>query len=286
VLGRHVDQLQFLDVLLGDRPALAPEQTFYQRLLAGDPIEIADQAEACLQSKSLLEYCDDVALKGLVLAQKDVKDGLVDEAAQACIARTMANVLDDLAEQPDAEPSEPAAGPVADEAEDGASNPKEPPIPATLQPHELAPGWDGPAPVLCAAGTNELDEAAAAVLAQLLRRHGIGARVVSWKEGQFLPVERNELRAARLICLSLLDPSATNAARYLAKRVRRQTSDAIILVGLWSARPDRANGNAAKAMDADRIATSFTQALAAIMEAARKHPTSKKADGETGRAAE
>jgi predicted PurR-regulated permease PerM len=279
VLGRHVDQLQFLDVLLGDRPALAPEQTFYQRLLAGDPIEIADQAEACLQSKSLLEYCDDVALKGLVLAQKDVKDGLVDAAAQTCIARTMDNVLEDLAEQPETEPPEPTAGAVADETEDGPAKSEEAPIPLALQPDELAPGWDGEAPVLCVAGTNGLDEAAAAVLAQLLRRRGIGARVVSWKEGQLLPVERKELRAARLICLSLLDPSATNAARYLAKRVRRQTADAIILVGLWSARPERANGGAAKAIGADRIATSFKQALAAIVEAARKRPTTTKKVG-------
>jgi predicted PurR-regulated permease PerM len=44
VLGRHVDHLQFLDVLLGDRPALAPEESFYQRMLADDPDEAAHQA--------------------------------------------------------------------------------------------------------------------------------------------------------------------------------------------------------------------------------------------------
>ena len=284
VLGRHVDQLQFLDVLLGDRPALAPEQTFYQRLLAGDPIEIADQAEASLQSKSLLEYYDDVALKGLVLAQKDVKDGLLDAAGQAGIIHTIGHVIEDLDEHPDAPPPEPAAVPVADEEEEGGPKSKESPVPPVLQPDELARGWDREAPVLCVAGTNELDEAAAAILAQLLRKRGIGARVISWKEGQLLPIERNELRAARLICLSLLDPSATNAARYLAKRVRRQT-DAIILIGLWSARPDRANGGAAKGLGADRIATSFKQALAEIVDAARKRPQTK-AGSETEHAAE
>ncbi len=35
VLGRHVDRLGFLEVLLGDRPALTPIENFYQRLLAG-----------------------------------------------------------------------------------------------------------------------------------------------------------------------------------------------------------------------------------------------------------
>jgi hypothetical protein len=31
VLGRHVDKLEFLDVLFGDRPALTPVENFYQR---------------------------------------------------------------------------------------------------------------------------------------------------------------------------------------------------------------------------------------------------------------
>ena len=39
VLGRHVPQLRFLDVLLGNEPPLTPEETFYQRMLANDPEE-------------------------------------------------------------------------------------------------------------------------------------------------------------------------------------------------------------------------------------------------------
>ena len=39
VLGRHVERLEFLDVILGDRPALTPVESFYQRMLAGDPDE-------------------------------------------------------------------------------------------------------------------------------------------------------------------------------------------------------------------------------------------------------
>src|SRR6266403_2460995 len=31
VLGRHVERLEFLDVILGDQPALTPEQSFFQR---------------------------------------------------------------------------------------------------------------------------------------------------------------------------------------------------------------------------------------------------------------
>ena len=36
VLGRHVPQMEFLHVLLGDEPVLSPDTHFYQRMLASD----------------------------------------------------------------------------------------------------------------------------------------------------------------------------------------------------------------------------------------------------------
>ena len=65
VLGRHVEHLEFLDVLLGDRAALTPVENFYQRILAGDPDEARDHAEVLLKERPLIAYYDDVALKGL-----------------------------------------------------------------------------------------------------------------------------------------------------------------------------------------------------------------------------
>ena len=54
VLGRHIEALEFIEVLLGDEPALEPEERFYQRLLAGDATEAADQAEKQLKEQSAL----------------------------------------------------------------------------------------------------------------------------------------------------------------------------------------------------------------------------------------
>src|SRR3984893_3455932 len=69
VLGRHVERLEFLDVMFGDRPALSPPEIFYQRMLAGDPTEAAEKAEQFLKERSLASYYDEVALKGLQLGQ-------------------------------------------------------------------------------------------------------------------------------------------------------------------------------------------------------------------------
>jgi hypothetical protein len=49
VLGRHVEQFEFLNVLLGDRPALTKIESFYQRALAGDLDEVQEQAEELLK---------------------------------------------------------------------------------------------------------------------------------------------------------------------------------------------------------------------------------------------
>src|ERR1700742_162420 len=68
VVGRHVDRLQFLDIMLGDQPALTPSQLIYQRLLAGDPVEAAEQARAYLKTAPLEDYYDSVLTDGLGLA--------------------------------------------------------------------------------------------------------------------------------------------------------------------------------------------------------------------------
>jgi predicted PurR-regulated permease PerM/methylmalonyl-CoA mutase cobalamin-binding subunit len=244
VLGRHVEQLQFLDVLLGDTPALAPEQTFYQRLLAADPIEIADQADACLETKSLIEYYDDVALKGLSLAQKDVSNGLLDAEACERIVQVMTEVIDDLNEHP------------------GQGESK-----LTAAAEELKLGWNSGTPVLCMAGVNALDGAAASVLAQMLQKHGIATRTVPWKERGPFPVDAADMRDAHLICLSFLDPSAENAARFLVRRLRRRGAKPEILVVLWG-RADTANGHLVRSIGADRVAGSLRQAIAAVHAAA------------------
>ncbi len=78
VLGRHVEHLQFLEVLLGDQPTLAPEESFYQRILADDLDEASHLAEEFLKENSLSAYYDQIAIRGLALAQLDVNRGMID----------------------------------------------------------------------------------------------------------------------------------------------------------------------------------------------------------------
>ena len=61
VLARHVERLRFIDVMLGDEPALTPQQGAYQRMLTGDPIEAIEQARSFLKGgrskTTMTRYC-------------------------------------------------------------------------------------------------------------------------------------------------------------------------------------------------------------------------------------
>lgn len=280
VLGRHVRQLQFLDVLLGDRPALAPEQTFYQRLLAGDPIEIVDQAEACLETRPLVDYYDSVAVKGLTLAHSDLRNGLLAEDAQARILKTVGDVIDDLTEHLEA-----AAQTPSDEAHSTAT-PHSADIQRAdlpkLRPPDLKPEWAvGRPPVLCVAVTSVLDEAAAAMLAQILQTRGIRAHVSPWAGLAGAQLRQLDLRDVKLICLSTLDSAADNTTRHLVRRLRRLAPDVTIIAGFWAAAPAPALPKPATGPGPDLLVTSLRDAVDQILKAARHE-----SPAEPGKAAE
>jgi hypothetical protein len=112
VLGRHVPQLQFLDVLLGNRPVLTLAESFYQRMLAGDPSEVTEQAEVYLKARPLSAYYDEVVIPGLALAQSDVKRGTLDSAQRSQIQLAMEEVIEDLSEYEDVLPPTEKAKPI------------------------------------------------------------------------------------------------------------------------------------------------------------------------------
>src|SRR5450432_1828026 len=119
VLGRHVESLNFIKLLLGDKPALSPVQSFYQRILASDPDEVAFQAEILLKDLTLLDYYEQVALPGLALAQVDVVRGVMDRGRQAEICESVESVVADLSDHVDAEPE--TLAPIAISAPEPAS---------------------------------------------------------------------------------------------------------------------------------------------------------------------
>lgn len=260
VLGRHVDRLAFLDVMFGDRPALSPPEIFYQRMLAGDPTEAAEKAEEFLKERSLSTYYDDVALKGLQLAQSDLDRDALDLHRLMKIRDTVLEFVNDLSDQPDREPTgeqstRDTEAEAAVEAVDG--DPAHADL-TVLGRTNLAPEWQGEHPVLCIAGRTPLDEAAAIMLAQLCTVHGLAARVEGPDALATTNIFRLETTGVALVCFSYLN--ATNAAhiRYAVRQIRRKLPRAIIMVGCWTLGDDAVRLDTLReGTKADLLCTSF-----------------------------
>ena len=238
VMGRHVDRLEFLDVMLGDRPALTPVENFYQRMLADDPDEAEHQAEQMLKDRSLTAYYDEVALKGLQLAASDALRGVLSDDKVHLIRDNVMALITDLSTHEDTDPhpdDKAAAEATATLAERAVPKPTAPQS-AAPQGDGLAPEWRGPTPVLCLAGRGPLDEAAAAMLAQVLGKHGLAGRVAAHTEASRSNIGSLDTTGIAMVCISYLEISGSpNHLHYLIRRLRSRMPGVPILVGIWPA---------------------------------------------------
>jgi hypothetical protein len=273
VLGRHVERLAFLDVMFGDRPALSPPEIFYQRMLAGDPTEATEKAEEFLKERSLSSYYDDVAIKGLQLAQADLDRDALDQVRLVRIRDTVMEFADDLSDQSDREPTgdQPTADAEAAAAvESSEAEPVHEDLPI-LGKDELRIEWQGEHPVLCVAGRTALDEAAAIMFSQLCSVHGLHARVEGPEALTTANIFRLETEGVALVCLSYLNATNPAQIRYAVRRLRRKLPRAQIMVGLWTG-SETAERSAAlmESSKADMWASTLREAIRGCIRSARR----------------
>jgi predicted PurR-regulated permease PerM len=230
VVGRHVDRLEFLEVMFGDQPPLTPAELIYQRMLANDPIEAAEQARTFLKERPLIGYYDEILLEGLKLAEADSKRGLLNDERRHRIRDAVAEIVDDLgAHQDNMEPVE--RRPIELETEsplahlDKAEGPRE----ITVLPER----WRNGHPVLCIPGIGLLDEAAAILVAQLVERRGIGARSEQPDALSLSRISSLDTKNVALICLCYLGNATSAQIGYAVRRIRRKAPGAFILASLF-----------------------------------------------------
>ncbi len=270
VLGRHVERLEFLDVMFGDRPALSPPEIFYQRMLAGDPTEAAEKAEEFLKERSLASYYDEVALKGLQLAQADAERGALDQERLTKIRDAVNEFASDLSDQEDRPPAKSNSTTDAEASsavESVAENATNETLPI-LSKESLPPGWQGEHPVLCVAGRSRIDEAAAIMLAQLSTTHGLAARVEGAEALSTTNVFRLDTTGVAIVCLVYLDANGPAHMRYSVRRLRRKLPKATIILGCWVKEIDPAALELLReGAKADLVAASLGEAVKLCIEA-------------------
>jgi predicted PurR-regulated permease PerM len=77
VMGQHIPRLDFLRILLGNEPALQPQEQLYHQLLAGEAVQAMKAADIWIGERSFEDYLDEVAIPSLRVASDDQKRGVL-----------------------------------------------------------------------------------------------------------------------------------------------------------------------------------------------------------------
>jgi predicted PurR-regulated permease PerM len=268
VLGRHIGRLAFIDVMLGDKPALSPPQIFYQRMLAGDPSEAVLQAREFLRERALSTYYDEVALEALRLAHEDVARGRLTPERHDLVRRSVGELIARLGEA--VGDPRPRGGRVSAEAEAAvmAAGPDRGASTIVVSPAELRPAWRGPLPVVCLAKPDTLDEIIARILAQVLTKHGIAADVLALEPPQTGQNTRPVAGEVEMVCLSYLEPLSTLHLRHTVRVARKRFPGSGVGLGIWRERDPAMGQTLGHAARADFVAPTIGAALSAIVAAA------------------
>jgi predicted PurR-regulated permease PerM len=262
VLGRHIDALHGLDVMFGDRPPLSPGETFYQRMLARDPLEAADQAETYLQDHPIEAYCDQVGLAGLRLAQSDLSRGALPLRRAQEVRDSVRELLEHL-EIDIGTAWYDRLRPKADGAEEIENDADR------LAREALAPAFRSDTPVLCIGGRGPIDEAAAALLAHALSQDGIGARSAGPDLLAAAKLIEFDPQGVAVVCLCSLDQRSQGSMRYAVRRLKRRLPQAAVIVGLWGELDVAGMDELRRQPDIAALTTSISECAARVRDMAR-----------------
>jgi hypothetical protein len=246
VLGRHVPQLRFLHVLLGEDAELAPEAKFYERMLAMDQNEAHSIADRFLERRPLLDFYDTILLPALGLMEQDRHRGSIDEARGNYLLLSATELVAELSEYK-------ADGDVP--SVNGTSS-----VTNTDFQQKRAP-------VICIPAGDPADELASMVLAQLLEQSCHNTLLLP--TGSVTPeiLERLGQDAGTILCISALPPFVFTQTRTLCQRIRDQLPENRILIGLWqSAQSPEMMRERFGSARPDRVVTTLAAALAMIEE--------------------
>ena len=243
VLGRHVPQLSFLEVLLGDEPVLLPEQCLYQRLLAADQDEARAIAEAHLKENSLESLYDSIILPALKLAEHDLRSDALDEDARRRVFRNVKELIEDFGDQ---------------YAVDHSADAKD----RVYRERSRSDATRRKANIACIPAGNGADGLVTMMLVQLLRQSGFCARKLEADSAEAILAEVSQGDCG-VVCISSISPFAVGETRSLCRRLRARLPSLQIVIGLWSFESNTARQRLGPAC-AESVSTTLSDAMAQI----------------------
>ena len=202
VIGRNIESLKFFDVLLGSEAVLTPDNVFYQRLLAADPIEAAEQADVFLKEDRLGDFLNDVAVPGLMLANYDHMRGVLSNERLSVIANSFSETLDEIWPDDD----------------------------STAQKD---------VPVLLISAHGPLNFAATLAFSALLKTRGVSHQMLPEEvitPGKFPEIDMTNVG---FVCLCYLTAPSEAKHSYVLRRISPLVKEARVISVAWSGSADR-----------------------------------------------
>jgi predicted PurR-regulated permease PerM len=264
VAGRHVPELAFLDILLGDAAALDLSQRFYQRCLSGDAVEVLADARVFLKRRSLAAYCDKVVMPAFELAREDIERSLITTAQQAAAHQAISQIFAELTHAPRTRRRRAAAL----DTDDLGLN--------LRQERQRAEGrWQGPlnvppgSVVMCVSMPGGEPHLTAELLVRVLRNEQLDARHVTVQELAHPPADARFDAVGTVFVVGTTDGQVTGPDIDALNEclVRMPLAAVVLMLPMLSA--TRAPTNPIAADRVHRTAYSFDEAVALVRPAHR-----------------
>lgn len=248
VMGSHVPSLEFLAVMLGDRPAISKWTCLYQRLLARDESEANEIVESELKERPLEEVYDSVLLPALVMSEEDRLHRDLEDGTVRFIRHAVRDMVEELGFRDDVL------------AEGGEGH-----LPAEQREIALR--------VLCLPVRDQLDELSGLMLALCLDEGPISAVSMPLRKPDEAVSSVGDAHPDVLV-LSLLAPTGTTRARRLYRALRTRYPELKIMLGLWNLREDAEElGRKISGGEEARVVTGMADAVQAIRRLAGAEET-------------
>jgi predicted PurR-regulated permease PerM len=220
VFAKNVPQLEFVEVLLSDEPAMEIQVSFYQRLLAMDQVEAVEILKQYLKKHKPEQVYDELLMPALSYAKEDRRRNNLSDHEELFLFKAMREIIE-------------IAG-------------------AELQRSTLSK--DGSAAssttdalprikIIGCPAHGEADEVALLMLRQLLVSKNCSVDILSSAALAAEVIARVREDNPDLLCIAAVGPDGLVQVRYLSKRLRASFPDLRVVIGRWGLREFDENGD-------------------------------------------
>lgn len=204
VIGKNVPQLRFLNILIGDQPALSAPVSFYQRLILRNEPEADAVVKSRLKEIPSEEIYDDLLVPALSYARRDEQRNHLSDEDYLALAESLREQAIRLNEK---------------QKTDGGD----------VDLVERS----GRKKLVCCPATDLSDEVALEMLSHLLDHRRWEVELISHEMLASELVTRLRADPPQAICIATVAPGGVAHAGYLCKRLRHAVAEIPLVVGRW-----------------------------------------------------